>query len=98
MQLEIFVIDGGTPPLKTIVTLDITLTPVNEFNPQFFSLPTSLVLNEDTAIGTMILDTKPFDQDLDSQRKKQKTKVTLTCEYYCIFILHTYTIMYFDHC
>ncbi|XP_071178627.1 cadherin EGF LAG seven-pass G-type receptor 1-like [Mytilus edulis] len=76
--LEIFVIDGGTPPLKAIVTLDITLTPVNEFNPQFFSLPTSLVLNEDTDIGTMILDTKPFDQDLDSQRKKQKTKVTLT--------------------
>ncbi|CAC5396087.1 FAT1_2_3 [Mytilus coruscus] len=76
--LEIFVIDGGTPPLKVTVTLDITLTPVNEFDPQFSSLPPSLVVSEDTAVGTMILDTKPYDQDLDAQRKNQKTKVTLT--------------------
>lgn len=73
------VIDGGTPPLKVSVTLDINLTPVNEFDPQFMAIPPSLVLKEDTAVGTMIHDTKPYDQDLDEHMKSQKTKVTLIC-------------------
>lgn len=80
LKLQIDVTDRGTPPLKVSVTLDITLTPVNEFDPQFMSMPPSLVLNEDTPVGTMIHDTKPYDQDLNEQREGQKTKVTLSCK------------------
>jgi hypothetical protein len=54
---------------------------VNEFDPTFLSLPPSLVIDENTAVGTMILSSKPFDEDLDLNGKNQRTKTSLTCEY-----------------
>jgi hypothetical protein len=61
---------------------------VNEFDPTFLSLPPSLVIDENTAVGTMILSSKPFDEDLDLNGKNQRTKTSLLvfCVDHCLVV------------
>ncbi|RXM94738.1 Cadherin-related family member 4 [Acipenser ruthenus] len=45
-KATIFVIDGGLPPLTTVVQVLVTVTPVNEFIP-VFQQPVQFLVNED---------------------------------------------------
>ncbi|KAK1161473.1 cadherin-related family member 4-like, partial [Acipenser oxyrinchus oxyrinchus] len=61
-KATIFVIDGGLPPLTTVVQVLVTVTPVNEFIPEF-QQPVQFLVNEDAGRGTVIGMVRATDRD-----------------------------------
>ncbi|XP_041080050.1 cadherin-related family member 4-like isoform X2 [Polyodon spathula] len=61
-KATIFVIDGGLPPLTTVVQVLVMVTPVNEFPPEF-QPPFQFSVDEDAGRGTVIGMVKATDRD-----------------------------------
>ncbi|XP_076089767.1 protocadherin Fat 4-like [Mytilus galloprovincialis] len=60
--LEVLVVDGGTPPLSATVSIDITITDVNDGGPSFNEIYNTSVI-ENTAIGTVVETVAATDPD-----------------------------------
>ncbi|KAM9320567.1 protocadherin Fat 3 isoform 2-T2 [Gastrophryne carolinensis] len=56
--------DGGTPPLSSVVTVNINLTDVNDNPPMFSQDMYSAVISEDSCVGDSVI--RVFAEDLDS--------------------------------
>ena len=69
-QLLVLARDKGTPPLSTNVTLNITVTPVNEFTPVLnhsSSMNWSYPENVNPGAGVVVIDVNATDQDYGIQ-------------------------------
>jgi protocadherin Fat 1/2/3 len=69
--LTIQAIDGGTPPLSNVATVNITVTDCNDNAPLFSQLSYSSRIREDAQIGDKILQV--IATDLDSDKNGQVT-------------------------
>lgn len=74
--LQVVAIDGGTTQLSTTVEVVITVMYINEFDPVLDTSVTSLNVDEDTAIGTVIYTASATDNDagLDGQIRSVENK------------------------
>ncbi|KAJ8409370.1 hypothetical protein AAFF_G00235680 [Aldrovandia affinis] len=61
-EATILVNDSGTPSLTTMIPILITVTPVNEFDPQFLG-PFDILVPEDTRRGSVVGTVKAMDAD-----------------------------------
>ncbi|XP_055855772.1 fat-like cadherin-related tumor suppressor homolog isoform X2 [Episyrphus balteatus] len=63
--ITIQAVDGGTPPLSNLASLNVSVTDVNDNNPQFAQNSYNARIREDALIGDKILQLKAFDADSD---------------------------------
>ncbi|KAG9353248.1 hypothetical protein JZ751_017824, partial [Albula glossodonta] len=61
-EATILASDSGTPPLTVIVPILVTVTPVNEFDPQFLG-PYEIVVPENTRRGSVVGTVSAVDAD-----------------------------------
>lgn len=64
-QLKIVAEDGGDPKLTGTLNLNITITDVNDNAPSFNQSTYSVSVKEDTTVGSVILNIKATDPDLN---------------------------------
>ncbi|XP_060602144.1 cadherin-23-like isoform X2 [Ruditapes philippinarum] len=62
-QILVEAADGGTPSLSTTTTLTITLTDVNDNDPVFSTADTTVSIDEDDNVGTIVTTVIATDQD-----------------------------------
>ncbi|XP_035244486.1 cadherin-related family member 4-like [Anguilla anguilla] len=61
-EATILVTDSRAPPLTTVIPVMVTVTPVNEFDPQFVG-PFEIVVPEDAQWGSVVGTVKAMDAD-----------------------------------
>lgn len=61
--LTVQAIDGGTPPLSDLATLNISVTDGNDNAPQFSQTSYGARVREDAALGTLVLQVVADDKD-----------------------------------
>ncbi|XP_055371961.1 fat-like cadherin-related tumor suppressor homolog [Condylostylus longicornis] len=64
--LTIQAVDGGTPPLSNLATLNISVTDSNDNTPQFLQNTYSARIREDAVSGDKILQVRAIDADSDN--------------------------------
>ncbi|XP_037908128.1 fat-like cadherin-related tumor suppressor homolog isoform X10 [Hermetia illucens] len=67
--LTIQAVDGGTPPLSNLATLNISVTDSNDNSPQFLLNSYSARIREDAQIGDKILQVRAIDMDSDENAR-----------------------------
>lgn len=65
-QLNVQVVDGGTPPLTAAsdVVVALKVTAVNELLPEFWSTPYTTTLPENRPFGSFVYTPTPLDLDV----------------------------------
>ncbi|XP_064162185.1 cadherin-related family member 4-like [Anguilla rostrata] len=61
-EATILATDSGAPPLTTVIPVMVTVTPVNEFDPQFVG-PFEVAVPEDAQWGSVVGTVKAMDAD-----------------------------------
>ncbi|XP_069101545.1 protocadherin Fat 4-like [Argopecten irradians] len=64
IQLVIQVSDGGTPPLSISITVNVFVLSANDNDPGFFNAPYIVTVDENIALGDLVAQSTPFDDDL----------------------------------
>eukprot|EP00116_Pleurobrachia_bachei_P001052 sb/3461314/ len=62
-QVRVQALDGGSPPLATTVTLTITVLDCNDNAPVFSQDPYTVVVPENTAVGSPVVTVRASDKD-----------------------------------